>query len=74
MTPPTRRNPALTDTMQEACIERMLKLGLNPNQCAELVEGKVSRSHVCDFLTRRSPMSSHKLQHLAAALGLRLKP
>ena len=60
------------DEIQSAIIARMVHLGLNPNQVAEMVEGKVSRGHVCDYLTRKSGMGTHKAQHLMKALGLTL--
>jgi hypothetical protein len=60
------------DAIQSACIARMEALDLNPNRVAELLDGRVSRAHVCDYLSRRSSMGSHKLQHLLAVLGLRL--
>src|SRR5581483_10313945 len=41
------------DAIQDTCIARMTALGLNPHQLAEMLDGKVSRSHVCDYLTRR---------------------
>lgn len=60
------------DAIQDACIARMDALGLNPNQVAEKLDGKVSRTHVCDFLTRRASIGSHKLQFLLPALGLKI--
>lgn len=50
----------------------MKELGLNPNQIAEHLDGQVSRSHVCDYLTRRASIGSHKLQHLLEALKLKI--
>ncbi len=70
---PTRRNPAFHDDIQERCIASMLKLGMNPNQVADAVGGKIARSHVCDFLTRRASIGSHKLQHLLPVLKLDIK-
>lgn len=61
------------DAIQDACIARMTAMGLNPNQVAEKLDGKVSRSHVCDYLTRRASIGSHKLQHVLAAVGLSVK-
>jgi hypothetical protein len=69
---PARKRPNLTDAIQEQCIARMEALGLNPNQVAVRLEGQVSRVHVCDYLSRRSGMGSHKLQHLLDVLGIRL--
>lgn len=60
------------DAIQDLCIARMLSLGLNPNRVAAMLDGKVSRVHVCDYLSRRASMGSHKLQHLLPALGLRV--
>lgn len=60
------------DAIQDQCIARMESLGLNPNQVAEQLDGRVSRSHVCDYLTRRASIGSHKLQHLLDVLGLRV--
>lgn len=60
------------DSIQSACIARMEALELNPNRVAEMLEGQVSRAHVCEYLTRKSSMGSHKLQHLLAALGLKI--
>lgn len=57
------------DAIQDLCIARMAALGLNPNQVAERVGDKVSRSHVCDYLTRRASLGSHKLQPVLRALG-----
>jgi hypothetical protein len=59
-----------SDAIQDQCIARMEALKLNPNQVAEMLDGKVSRSHVCDYLTRRSSIGSHKLQHLFDALKM----
>lgn len=70
----TRKNPAFHDDIQERCIAAMLRLGMNPNQVADAVADHIARSHVCDFLTRRSGMGSHKLQHLFAVLRLRIAP
>ena len=70
---PTRKNPDFHDSIQERCIAQMLKLGMNPNQVADAVEGKIARSHVCDFLTRRASIGSHKLQHLLPVLKLEIK-
>lgn len=64
----------MSDHIQNQCIERMEQLGLNPNQIAETLDGKVSRSHVCDYLTRRASMGSHKLQHVLTALSLKILP
>lgn len=63
-----------SDAIQDACIARMESMGLNPNKVSELLDGKVSRSHVNDYLTRRASIGSHKLQHLLAVLGLALVP
>jgi hypothetical protein len=63
-----------SDAIQDQCIAQMDKLGLNPNQVAEMLDGRVSRSHVCDYLTRRASIGSHKLQHLLAALDLEISP
>ena len=60
------------DRIQSACIDRMEELGLNPNEVAAMVADRISRAHVYDYLTRRSSMGSHKLQHLLAALRLRV--
>lgn len=69
---PTRKNPAFHDAIQERCIKSMIRLGMNPNQVADAVEGKIARSHVCDFLTRRASIGSHKLQHLLPVLKLKI--
>ena len=61
------------DEIQSTIIKRMESLGMNPNQVAEMVEGKVSRGHVCDYLTRKSGMGTHKAQHLMKALGLKIE-
>lgn len=63
-----------SDAIQELCIARMEALGLNPNQVAERVGDKISRTHVCDYLGRRASLGSHKLQHLLPVLGLRIMP
>lgn len=63
-----RKRTDLTDTIQDALIDQMAKLGLNPNKVAEMLDGQVSRSHVCDYLTRRASIGSHKLQHVISAL------
>jgi hypothetical protein len=60
------------DEIQEACIARMKELGLNSNRVAAMVDGKVSRRHVCDYLSHRSGMGTHKAQHLMRALGLQV--
>jgi len=73
MTERLRKREDLTDSIQEACIARMNALKLNPNQVAELLDGQVSRSHVCDYLTRRSSIGSHKLQHVLKALGMTIQ-
>lgn len=73
--PPSRKSPELTDDIQEACILRMIHLGLNPVAVADLVEpGKVDADHVVKYLTRRAPMTSHKLQHIFRVLGLGALP
>lgn len=60
------------DAIQDACIARMAALDLNPNQVADKLDGRVSRTHVCDFLSRRASLGTHKLQHLLPALGLKI--
>ena len=60
------------DAIQDQLIARMEALALNPNKVAELVDGQVSRSHVCDYLTRRASIGSHKLQHMLNALKMEL--
>lgn len=60
-----------TDSIQDICIARMESLQLNPNKVAEMLPA-MSRTHVCDFLSRRKSMGSHKLQHLMAVLGGRI--
>ncbi len=57
------------DKIQEQCIRRMRRLGLNPNLVAAKA-AEVSRTHVCDYLSRRKSMGSHKLQYVLRALGL----
>ena len=69
---PMRKRADLTDAIQERCIARMHELSLNPNRVAELVGDRISRAHVCDYLSRRSGMGTHKVQHLLAALGLEI--
>lgn len=64
----------MIDKIQEQCIKRMEAMGLNPNRVAELVGATISRTHVCDYLTRRKSMGSHKLQHLLVALDLKITP
>lgn len=71
---PIRKRIDLTDAIQDQCIARMHELGLNPNQVAELLNGKVSRSHVCDYLTRRASIGSHKLVHVLDVLQLKIAP
>lgn len=61
-----------SDVIQDTCIARMESLGLNPNKVFELLDGKVSRSHINDYLTRRASIGSHKLQYLLAALNLEI--
>ena len=63
---------SIVDSIQERCIAKMQALKLNPNQVATRVNGRVNRSHVCDFLSRRAGMGSHKLQHVLTALQLGL--
>ncbi len=69
-----RKNILTSDAIQERCIAQMRSLGLNPNQVAEQLDGKVSRSHVCDYLTRRASMGSHKLQWVLQVLNLKVSP
>lgn len=59
------------DKIQDLCIARMEHLRLNPSKVAELLPA-MSRTHVCDFLSRRKSMGSHKLQYLVKALGGRI--
>ena len=68
----TRKRPDLTDAIQEQCIARMHELGMNPNQIAAAVEGKITRAHVTEFLSRRASMGSSKMQHLLVPLKLKL--
>ena len=72
-TMPDRPTQPQRDEIQATIIRRMESLGMNPNQVAEMVEGKVSRGHVCDYLTRKSGMGTHKAQHLMKALGLKIE-
>ena len=62
----------LADWVQAAVIRRAEKLGLTSYAIAKASGGAVSEDHVCDYLTRRKSMGSHKLQHVLKALGLRL--
>lgn len=69
----TRKRTDPSDAIQERCIRAMQQLGLNPRQVWLAAGGEaspVSYDHVQQFLTRRSGMGSHKLQHVLPALRL----
>lgn len=48
------------------------RAGLTPNALARLVKGRVSRSLVYDYLAGTHDLTSAKLDHLFAALGIRV--
>jgi len=61
-------------TIRQAILAELRRRQINPNQLAELVAGRVHRSHVYDFLAGRKDLSTTKASHLIRALGLVLRP
>lgn len=60
------------DWIQDAVIARVAELGITAYEVAKRTQGRVSEQHVGDYLNRRKSCGSHKLQHVLAAVGLRL--
>ena len=58
------------DSIREACIARMIALGLNPSRVADKMDGMVSRSRVTDYLGRRAYIGSSKIELLVQVLGV----
>lgn len=58
------------DWIQDAVIERANELQLTGYALAQ--QCGVSENHVQRYLTRKSSMSSYKLQHVLSALGMKL--
>ena len=67
-----KTEPRAADWVQARVAERAAELGLSAYAVAELVSGRVSASHVYDYLAKRKSMGSHKLAHVLTALGLDL--
>jgi len=53
-------------------LEAMDQKGLNPNRLARLVEGRVSRSLIYDYLAGRHRLSDDKLAVILEALEINL--
>lgn len=70
----TKTDPRAADWLQARVAERAAELGLSAYAVAELVKGRVSASHVYDYLAKRKSMGSHKLCHLLVALRLGISP
>ena len=66
--------PDQHDWIQDTVIARAKSLGLSAYAIARATDGRVSEDHIRGYLTRQSSMGSHKLQHVIAALGLRIVP
>jgi hypothetical protein len=69
-----RHRQDLTDAIQEVCIARAKEKDLTSYAIAKATDGQVSEDHVHKFLTRRSSMGTHKVQHILRVLGLAIKP
>jgi hypothetical protein len=64
----------MADEIRAAITRDMREQGVNPNQLALLVSGKISRSQVYDFINGASDLGSEKLNHLLSALRLEVRP
>jgi len=60
--------------IRQAILAELRRRGINPNQLAGLVAGRVHRSHVYDFLAGRKDLSTARASHLIHALGLVVRP
>jgi hypothetical protein len=59
------------DELQDRLIVAMNAKGMTPLDVAKLVPS-LSQKHVCDYLSRRSSMGSHKISLLLKALSLEI--
>lgn len=57
------------DLLRQDVIRAVAAMGITPNAVAARCKGKISRTHVCDYLAGRKGMGVDLLQHLVAALG-----
>lgn len=64
----------MKSAIRQAILRELRRSDINPNQLAELVAGRVHRSHVYDFLAGRKDLSTVKASHLIHALGLDVTP
>lgn len=71
--PPTQSPPDRSDWIQSRVIARAAELSLSSYAIAKLCGGVPSENHIRQYLTRRSSMGSHKLQHVLRVLGLKLE-
>ncbi len=60
--------------IREIIIRRMREQKLNTNRLSKMVEGRVSRTHVYEYLRGESRISDDKLAALLDALGLEIMP
>ena len=63
----------MPDEIRSAITCAMREQGVNSNQLALVVSGKVSRSQVYDFVKGRSDLGSEKVNHLLSALRLEVR-
>lgn len=59
--------------IRAAIVAAMTRQGMTRNQLAVVVEGKVSRSMVYDYIKGKRDVSSESASHLLRVLGLKVK-
>lgn len=56
--------------IRRSILAEIERRGINTNQLAQMVAGKIYKSHVYDFLGGRKDLTTEKANHLLSALGL----
>lgn len=64
----------MTYEIRDIIIRRMREKNLNTNRLSKMVSGRVSRTHVYEYLRGESRISDDKLAALLDALGLEIRP
>lgn len=62
----------MSTDIRRAVLDAMKKSGITRNQLAVAVAGKVSRSHVYEFVDGTADIGTEKAAHLMQSLGLKV--
>jgi hypothetical protein len=60
--------------IRKTLIKRMHEMDLNPNQLSEMLDGRIPRRTIYDFLSGKSDARSEVVAALMEVLELELKP